>query len=109
MTLLAFNPVMFTFALIISLVQAAVYVLTGLYSQPKDIGTGICLPLLIQLIVATLIVILLDELLQKGHGLDSGTTCSSPLTSATSPPPPSTIGRGSEFQGVIVALHLLLT
>ncbi|CDW99154.1 hypothetical protein, partial [Sporisorium scitamineum] len=60
------------FALIISLGQATVYVLTGLYGQPKDLGAGVCLLLILQLVVAGLIVILLDELLQKGYGLGSG-------------------------------------
>ncbi|OBZ65019.1 Protein transport protein SEC61 subunit alpha [Grifola frondosa] len=50
--------------------KPTVYVLTGLYGQPRDIGAGICLLLIIQLISASLIVILLDELLQKG--LSSG-------------------------------------
>jgi protein transport protein SEC61 subunit alpha len=47
------------------------YVLTGLYGQTSDLSAGACL-LIIQLIVVTLIVILLDELLQKGYGLGSG-------------------------------------
>ena len=52
--------------------QSAVYVLTGLYGQPKDLGAGVCLLPIIQLIFTALIVILLDELLQKGYGLGSG-------------------------------------
>ena len=54
------------FALIISLGQATVYVLTGLYGQPKDLGAGVCLLLIVQLICSALIVILLDEL-EKAH------------------------------------------
>ncbi len=85
------------FALIIALGQATVYVLTGLYGQPKDLGAGVCLLLIIQLIVAALIVILLDELLQKGYGLGSGINlfiatniCESIVWKAFSHPPPST-------------------
>jgi hypothetical protein len=52
------------FALLISLGQATVYVLTGLYGQPGDLGAGVCLLLNIQLVAAALIVILLDELLR---------------------------------------------
>jgi protein transport protein SEC61 subunit alpha len=104
------------FALIISLGQATVYVLTGLYGQPKDLGAGVCLLLIIQLIVAALIVILLDELLQKGYGLGSGINlfiatniCESIVWKAFSPTTVN-IGRGSEFEGAIVALfHLLFT
>lgn len=57
------------FALIISFGQAIVYVLTGLYGQPADLGAGVCVLLIVQLCLSGLIVILLDELLQKGYGL----------------------------------------
>src|ERR1700744_4367081 len=104
------------FALIISLGQATVYVLTGLYGQPKDIGAGVCLLLILQLIAASLIVILLDELLQKGYGLGSGISlfiatniCESIIWKAFSPTTVNT-GRGPEFEGAIIALfHLLFT
>ncbi|KAF8519476.1 putative endoplasmic reticulum insertion protein SEC61 [Hysterangium stoloniferum] len=104
------------FALIISLGQATVYVLTGLYGQPSEIGAGVCLLLILQLIAAALIVILLDELLQKGYGLGSGISlfiatniCESIVWKAFSPTTINT-GRGPEFEGAIIALfHLLLT
>lgn len=51
-----------------ALEQGTVYVLTGLYGQPSDLGAGICLLFIIKLILASLIVILLDE---KGYGLGS--------------------------------------
>ncbi|KAM0752720.1 SecY protein [Meredithblackwellia eburnea MCA 4105] len=103
-------------ALIISFGQATVYVLTGLYGQPSDLGAGVCLLLIFQLIVAALIVILLDELLQKGYGLGSGINlfiatniCESIVWKAFSPTTVNT-GRGPEFEGAIVALfHLLFT
>ena len=57
------------FALILSFGQAMVYVLTGLYGQPADLGAGVCVLLVVQLCLSGLIVILLDELLQKGYGL----------------------------------------
>jgi len=59
-------------AVILSFGQAVVYVLTGLYGTPSDLGAGICVLLVVQLVIAGLIVILLDELLQKGYGLGSG-------------------------------------
>jgi protein transport protein SEC61 subunit alpha len=104
------------FALIISLGQATVYVLTGLYGQPSELGAGVCLLLVLQLVVASLIVILLDELLQKGYGLGSGITlfiatniCESIVWKAFSPTTVNT-GRGPEFEGAIIALfHLLFT
>ena len=48
---------------------AMVAVLTGLYGQPADLGAGVCVLLVVQLCLSGLIVILLDELLQKGYGL----------------------------------------
>ena len=104
------------FALIISLGQATVYVLTGMYGQPSELGAGVCLLLVVQLVIAALIVILLDELLQKGYGLGSGISlfiatniCESIIWKAFSPTTINT-GRGPEFEGALIALfHLLLT
>lgn len=108
------SPVVF--ALIIAIGQATVYVLTGLYGQPSDLGAGVCLLLILQLVVAALIVVLLDELLQKGYGLGSGISlfiatniCESIVWKAFSPTTVNT-GRGPEFEGAIIALfHLLFT
>lgn len=65
------NKIIFlvVFGMVITVGQAIVYVLTGLYGDPADIGAGVCLLIIIQLFVAGLIVLLLDELLQKGYGL----------------------------------------
>lgn len=104
------------FAIVISFGQACVFVLTGLYGQPSDLGAGVCVLLVVQLVVAGLIVILLDELLQKGYGLGSGISlfiatniCESIIWKAFSPTTINT-GRGPEFEGAVIALfHLLLT
>ena len=53
------------FGMIMTLGQAVVYVLTGMYGDPSQMGTGICCLIVIQLFVAGLIVLLLDELLSK--------------------------------------------
>ncbi|KAN0132467.1 SecY subunit domain containing protein [Lactarius tabidus] len=82
-------------ALLISLGQATIYVLTGLYGQPSDLGAG---------------------LLQKGYGLGSGISlfittniCESIVWKAFSPTTINT-GRGPEFGGAIISLfHLLFT
>jgi protein transport protein SEC61 subunit alpha len=103
-------------AIILSFGQACVYVLTGLYGPPADLGAGICVLLVVQLLTAALIVILLDELLQKGYGLGSGISlfiatniCESIVWKAFSPTTVNT-GRGPEFEGAIIALvHLLIT
>ncbi|KAH3912968.1 hypothetical protein HBI56_089430 [Parastagonospora nodorum] len=103
-------------AILISFGQSVVYVISGLYGQPSDLGAGICVLLVIQLMIAGLIVILLDELLQKGYGLGSGISlfiatniCESIMWKAFSPTTINT-GRGPEFEGAIIALvHLLFT
>ncbi|KAG5365490.1 Protein transport protein SEC61 subunit alpha [Yarrowia sp. C11] len=104
------------FAIILSLGQATVYVLTGMYGPPKELGVGVCLLLIFQLVLAALVVILLDELLQKGYGLGSGISlfiatniCEQIFWKAFAP---TTVnkGRGYEFEGAIVAfVHLLFT
>lgn len=104
------------FALVIAFGQAIVYVLSGLYGPPKELGAGVCLLLILQLVAASLIVILLDELLTKGYGLGSGISlfiatniCESIVWKAFSPTTVNT-GRGPEFEGAIIALfHLLFT
>ncbi len=58
--------------MVIAVGQATVSVWGGVYGDPKEIGAGISLLLILQLCVAALITMLLDELLQKGYGLGSG-------------------------------------
>ncbi|XP_032504562.1 protein transport protein Sec61 subunit alpha isoform X7 [Phocoena sinus] len=67
-----FNGAQKLFGMIITIGQSIVYVMTGMYGDPSEMGAGICLLITIQLFVAGLIVLLLDELLQKGYGLGSG-------------------------------------
>lgn len=107
---------MIVFALIMTFGQALVSILSGFYGDPKEIGAGICILLVLQLTVAGLIVILLDELLQKGYGLGSGISlfiatniCESIVWQAFSPTTINT-GRGTEFHGAVLAFfHLLMT
>lgn len=69
-----------------------------------------------QLFFAGIIVICLDELLQKGYGLGSGISlfiatniCESIIWKAFSPYT-ITGARGAEFEGAVIALfHLMLT
>ncbi|KAI8461501.1 protein transport protein SEC61 subunit alpha [Phakopsora pachyrhizi] len=93
------------FALLISFGQATIYVLTGLYSQPSNLGAGVCLLLILQLVVAALI----------GYGLGSGiplfiatNICESIIWKVFSPTTVNT-SRGPEFEGAMIALfHLLV-
>ena len=64
------------FGMVITIGQAIVYVMTGMYGLPSELGMGVCLLIVLQLVTAGLIVLLLDELLQKGYGLGSGSVSS---------------------------------
>merc|ERR1712134_185953 len=79
-------------------------------------GAGNAILIIMQLFTAGLIVICLDELLQKGYGLGSGISlfiatniCENIIWKSFSPTTVNT-GRGTEFEGAIIALfHLLIT
>ncbi|VDO13326.1 unnamed protein product, partial [Haemonchus placei] len=111
-----FNGAQKLFGMVITVGQAIVYVMSGLYGDPAEIGAGICLLIVVQLVIAGLIVLLLDELLQKGYGLGSGISlfiatniCETIVWKAFSPATMNT-GRGTEFEGAVIALfHLLAT
>ena len=46
--------------------------MSGMYGDLKDLGAGNAILIIVQLFVAGVVVIVLDELLQKGYGLGSG-------------------------------------
>jgi len=104
------------FAVVLAFGQAAVTVWSGVYGDPREIGAGISLLLVLQLVVASLIVLMLDELLQKGYGLGSGISlfiatniCESIVWRAFSPSTFNT-GRGTQFEGAVINLfHQLFT
>lgn len=104
------------FGVVITIGEAVAYVLSGMYGDIKDLGAGNAILIVIQLFFAGIIVIVLDELLQKGYGLGSGISlfiatniCESIIWKAFAPTTTNT-GRGVEFDGAIIALfHLLIT
>jgi protein transport protein SEC61 subunit alpha len=87
-----------------------------MYGDLGSIGAGNALLIIAQLFCAGLIVLTLDEMLQKGYGLGSGISlfiatniCETIVWKAFSPTTINT-GRGTEFEGAIIALfHLLIT
>ncbi|TMS39192.1 hypothetical protein L596_005757 [Steinernema carpocapsae] len=111
-----FNGAQKLFGMLITIGQAIVYVASGMYGDPADIGMGISALIVVQLVFAGLIVLLLDELLQKGYGLGSGISlfiatniCETIVWKAFSPTTVNS-GRGTEFEGAVIALfHLLAT
>mmetsp|Transcript_7397 Transcript_7397/g.8356 ORF Transcript_7397/g.8356 Transcript_7397/m.8356 type:complete len:477 (+) Transcript_7397:49-1479(+) len=104
------------FGIIITIGEAVAYVLSGMYGEVADLGAGNAILIIIQLFFAGVIVIILDELLQKGYGLGSGISlfiatncCENIIWKAFSPTTVNT-GMGTEFEGAIVALfHQLIT
>merc|ERR1712010_375804 len=92
------------------------YVVSGMYGNIADLGTGNAVLICVQLCFAGIIVIILDELLQKDYGLGSGISlfiatniCENIIWKAFSPTIVNT-GRGTEFEGAVIALfHLLIT
>mmetsp|Transcript_16101 Transcript_16101/g.30342 ORF Transcript_16101/g.30342 Transcript_16101/m.30342 type:complete len:477 (-) Transcript_16101:243-1673(-) len=100
----------------VTLAEAVAYVFCGMYGDVATLGYGTCALLAAQLCLAGLLVILLDELLQKGYGLGSGlslfmavNTCTDILWSTVAPVSVTT-GRGTEYHGCLVAfVHLLVS
>ncbi|KAG6514491.1 hypothetical protein ZIOFF_024851 [Zingiber officinale] len=96
--------------ILIAIGEAVAYVLSGMYGSVSQLGTGNAILIILQLFFAGIIVICLDELLQKGYGLGSGISlfiatniCENIIWKAFSP---TTInsGRGAEFEGFRVVL-----
>lgn len=58
--------------ILIAFGEAVAYVLSGMYGSVGQLGVGNALLIILQLCAAGIIVICLDELLQKGYGLGSG-------------------------------------
>jgi len=91
-----FNGAQKLFGMVITIGQAIVYVMTGMYGEPSDIGAGVCLLIIIQLFVAGLIVLLLSSSCRRATASAPESPSSSPPTSArrlsgrASRPPPST-------------------
>ena len=60
------------FGLLITLGEAVAYVMSGMYGDVRDIGAANAILIILQLFFAGVVVLTLDELLQKGYGLGSG-------------------------------------
>ncbi|HSV49489.1 MAG TPA: preprotein translocase subunit SecY [Candidatus Acidoferrales bacterium] len=60
------------FSILLTAVQAIAYILSGMYGTIDALGVPVILAIFFQLIAAGIIVMLMDELVQKGWGLGSG-------------------------------------
>lgn len=87
-----------------------------MYGDIEDIGAGNAILIIMQLVFASYVIIMLDELMQKGYGIGSGISlfiavnmCETILWKAFSPITIRT-EAGEEFEGSIIALfHFLAT
>lgn len=111
-----FNGAQKLFGILITIGEAIAYVVSGMYGDLGTLGMGNAILIIVQLFFAGLIVLTLDELLQKGYGLGSGISlfiatniCETIIWKAFSPTTLNT-GRGTEFEGAVIALfHLMIT
>jgi protein transport protein SEC61 subunit alpha len=108
-----FNGAQKLFGCLITFGEATAYVLSGMYGDVRELGGGTAILIIVQLFFAGVIVLLLDELLQKGYGMGSGISlfiatgiCESIVWKAFSPTTINT-GKGTEFEGAVVALFHL--
>merc|ERR1711972_1038858 len=102
------------FGMLITMGEAVAYVMSGMYGDLRELGAGNAILIISQLFFAGIVVILLDELLQKGYGLGSGISlfiatniCESIVWKAFSPSTMNT-GKGMEFEGAVIALFYML-
>jgi len=104
------------FGIIITIVEAVAYVTSGMYGDVSDLGIGNAVMIIMQLFIAGLIVIMLDEMLQTGYGMGSGISlfiatniCENIVWKAFSPITIETVS-GPQYEGAVIALfHLLIT
>lgn len=96
--------------ILITVGEAVAYVMAGMYGSVYEIGIVNASLIILQLCVAGVIVLLLDELLQKGYGLGGGISlfmatniCENIIWKAFSPTTLNA-GRGVEFEGAVVSL-----
>lgn len=102
--------------ILIAISEAFAYIWSGMYGDLSQIGAGNALLILIQLTFSGVIVMLLDDLMQKGYGLGSGISlfiatniCENILWKSFSPITITT-GGGTEFEGSIInAIHMFLS
>ncbi len=103
-------------SIIVSFGTAFVYVFAGMYGSIEYLGTFKALLIVLQLTFAAVMIIYLDEMLQKGYGIGSGISlfiatniCESVLWRAFSPVTIKT-ENGIEFEGAVVAMvHFFFT
>ena len=105
------------FGFVITIGEAVAYVLSGMYGDLANLGALNAYLIIIQLCVAGVIVLLLDEIMQKGYGIGSGISlfiavniCETIIWKSFSPFTITTESGLTEYEGAIVnAIHQLIT
>ena len=94
------------FSIVLTGIQAGAYIISGMYGSLEALGGGTVLVIFLQLLSAGIIVMLMDELVQKGWGLGSGISlfimagvAQNILWSTFSPPSGLFVGALSEYFG----------
>lgn len=96
--------------------EAIAYVYSGQYGSVSDLGYASVLLIITQLVVAGIVCILLDDMLQKGYGMGHGISlfiasnvCENIFWRTFSPITIKT-DSGTEFEGSLISLfHQLFT
>lgn len=100
--------------LAVTVAMAGAYVMSGIYGDIGAIGMGNALLIAAQLFFVGLVLLLLDEMLQRGYGLGSGISLfiaahiSETIMWQAFSPTTITTGRGTEFQGAFLAFFHVL-
>lgn len=105
------------FGFLITIGEAVAYVISGMYGDLSQLGAINAYLIIIQLVIAGVIVLLLDEVLQKGYGIGSGISlfiavniCETIIWKSFSPFTITNDSGAVEYEGAIVsAIHLLVT
>ena len=102
-------------AVAMTFVQAIGCIMSGIYGNYADLSFFQIFLIMSQLLLASLLCVLLDDMMSKGWGIGSGTSlfiacniCDTIIWKCFSPTTLST-GRGTEFEGAFIALFHLLT
>lgn len=110
-----FNVAQKVVGLLVTVVEAAAYVASGMYGDVATIGLGNAILIVAQLFFAGLVLLMLDEMLQRGYGLGSGVSLfiashiSETIVWKAFSPTTVNTGRGTEFEGAVLAFfHLLV-
>lgn len=104
------------FAILLTVAQALATVFSGIYGSPSELGPGVVVLLILQLVAAGVFVILMDEIIDKGYGFGTGLSFFTTLSVAqqvfwrTFSLSYNDYGRGNEYTGAVIAFfHLLWT